>query len=292
MGSDSDDDVAAAASATATALRREMIVTYRTLRIALIGAIGLLATSLIIEIIRADLDLRGSISAYFHSPSQSIFVGSLIAIGMSVIAIRGEGSEELFLNLAGVLAPVVALVPVAPPGMDKLPDALITNLKNNMVALIVVGLIATIALWLWPKSSQTDPGRSSSIRLALLIYTGVIVIGSFVFVIWESARPAFHYIAAISMFVCFGVVAAINWSRTEQGWHRQAYRFVTIGMAISLVVIGGYKLFSEAIDTGLPEWHTSVFWLEVIEIALFAGFWITQTIEQWNRADARAAGTG
>lgn len=286
MSADGDEGVAAVSGASASGLRRELVVTYRTLRLALLGAVGLLAISLILEILRADFDLRGSISAYFHSTSQSIFVGSLIAIGMSVVAIRGAGNEEFFLNLAGMLAPVVALVPVAPPGQDKLSDAMITNLKNNMAALILIGLVATLALWLWPKASQTDPGRSSSIRRALLIYTGVIVIGSLVFVVWESARPTFHYVAAISMFVCFGVVAAINWARTDHGWHHRAYGFVTIGMAIALVVIGGYKLLSEAFDTGLPEWHTSVFWLEVIEIALFAGFWTTQTIEQWDRADS------
>lgn len=269
----------------ATALRRELIVTYRTLRLALLGAIGLLAISIGIQVVRADLNVRGSVSAYFHSPSQSIFVGTLMAIGMSVVAIRGSGSEEFFLNLAGMLAPIVALVPVAPPGQDELTDAMISNLKNNMAALILIGLIATLALWLWPKGSQTDPGRSSSIRLALILYTGVIVAGSLVFVVWESARPTFHYIAAISMFICFGIVAAINWGRSAPGWPRRAYRFVAIGMAIALVVIGGYKLLSEVADTGLGEWHTSVFWLEVIEIALFAGLWITQTIEQWDRSD-------
>lgn len=282
----------------------ELIVTYRTLRVALLGAVVLLAFSIKYEIFfRADGDLLGSISAYFHTPARSIFVGSLIAIGMSVIAIRGVDddedaggrftrNEELYLNIAGMLAPIVALVPVAPPGEDRLPDDLIEQLKNNMTALIAVGILATLALWLWPSDAPTDPGRREAVRRSLTVYTAVIIVGAGVFVVWESARPAFHYVAAIAMFGCFGVVAKINWRRSAAGRYRTTYAVVTVGMAAAAVVIGGYKLLTEwPFDVGLPVWHTSVFWLEVIEIVLFAGFWIAQTAERWGSLAGTSPGT-
>ncbi len=45
-----------------------------------------------------------------------MFTGGLVAIGVSLIAIKGSTDlEDVLLNLAGVLAPIVAFVPTTPP---------------------------------------------------------------------------------------------------------------------------------------------------------------------------------
>ena len=55
---------------------------------------------------------QSSISSYYYTPAQGILVGVLVAIGVCLICLRGasDGEDEL-LNLTGLCAPFVALVP-------------------------------------------------------------------------------------------------------------------------------------------------------------------------------------
>ena len=84
--------------------------TYRYLRIGLIGAAVMLAAAVVIERWHVDC-WQGSISAYYYTPVRAVFVGALVAVGLSLIVIKGEGHEDVYLNIAGMLAPVVAFVP-------------------------------------------------------------------------------------------------------------------------------------------------------------------------------------
>src|SRR5687768_9133340 len=94
--------------------KRQLLLTFRVMRCAIVAAALLLAIALALEAFRAG-SIRGSISAYFYSPVRSVFVGCLMAIGVSLIAIQARTvPEETFLNLAGLFAFVVALVPIRP----------------------------------------------------------------------------------------------------------------------------------------------------------------------------------
>ncbi len=88
--------------------------TYRYLRLSLVGLVLLLLFCVWLERLggaEANKHL-GSISAYYYTPARSVFVGALVAIGISLAAIVGRrGFEDSALNIAGMLAPVVALVP-------------------------------------------------------------------------------------------------------------------------------------------------------------------------------------
>src|SRR5690349_9423078 len=53
-----------------------------------------------------------SISAYQYTPVRGFFVGVTFALGICLICLRGSTEiEDALLNIAGMLAPVVALVP-------------------------------------------------------------------------------------------------------------------------------------------------------------------------------------
>ena len=53
-------------------------------------------------------------SAYYYTPAQAIFVGALIGLAACMIALKGTTPvEDVFLNLGGVFAAVVAIVPTA-----------------------------------------------------------------------------------------------------------------------------------------------------------------------------------
>lgn len=263
--------------------RDQALATYRTLRVALLWAVVLLTISVVISVVSADGEVLGSFSAYFHTASRSVFVGALMAIGMSLIAIRGTDDEELFLNIAGMLAPVVALVPVAPPGADRLPDDLVDAVENNVGALFIVGLAAILLLWQLPSRGEADAVKRQALFRGLLVYSGVVVAGGVAFFVWDASRSRLHYVAAIAMFLCLGVVALKNWRRDGEVRFRWVYQLVTVGMAAAAVVIGLYKVFSEWDPVAfLPEWDESVFTLEAVEIGLFAALWLAQTIDRWG----------
>ncbi|MEM8926415.1 MAG: hypothetical protein AAGD35_23160 [Actinomycetota bacterium] len=92
------------------------VKTYRYLRIAIVGMVATVLIGILIDRLDTGV-LLGSISAYYYTVAGPLFVGALIMIGVSLIVIRGEtATEDVVLNLAGMLAPVVALVPTDPPG--------------------------------------------------------------------------------------------------------------------------------------------------------------------------------
>jgi hypothetical protein len=63
---------------------------------------------------RQGCHLLSSVSAYYYTPAQAIFVGALIGLGACMIALKGTRPvEEIFLNLGGRFAAVVAIVPTS-----------------------------------------------------------------------------------------------------------------------------------------------------------------------------------
>src|SRR5262249_44798629 len=92
-----------------------------------------------------------SISAYYYTPVHGIFIGALVAVGTCLICLRGNtDAEDILLNLAGMFAPVVALVPT--PGTGSCGSLLTTadnrdvNISNNMLVLLAVGAAGFIFL--------------------------------------------------------------------------------------------------------------------------------------------------
>lgn len=95
---------------------QDVTKTYNYLRIGMIGAVVLLAASIIWERLKVDC-WPTSISAYYYTPVRAIFVGSMIAVGLSLIVYKGRTPlEDTFLNFAGMLAPVVAIAPTTDIG--------------------------------------------------------------------------------------------------------------------------------------------------------------------------------
>lgn len=155
--------------------------TYTCLRLAAVGVIVVLAASIAKEYRAAGDCLQGSISAYYYTSVQSVFVGALAALGLVMIALWGKTVwEESFLNLAGMLAPVVAFVPMKEPSpcglttttgaevttqaqANKVVDASEPAVFNNMFAyFVVVGLILVIllAVGLWARFAAV-PGQKT-----------------------------------------------------------------------------------------------------------------------------------
>ena len=283
---------------------------YRYLRVSVVALAALLSLSLAIEIVLGGRETFGSISGYFYSPVRSIFVGALVAIGPALISIKGRaGWEDTLLDLAGMLAPVVALVPTPLPdsredvecaaGVAKcIPPEFVASVENNIAALAVLGAIGLVFAWL-------SAGRTVRQEAATRYGLAAAMVTWAVFVVTFLAAPEFfmsvaHYSAAIPLFLLVAAVAYLNGRRaparrhvavmTPRGYGR-AYRTISGLMILTLVLTGCYFAATAAI--GATPWFATTFAVEAVLLVLFVVFWVLQTAENWREeAVAEQAATG
>jgi hypothetical protein len=155
----------------------EIVATsYRYLRLAMVGLLLCLAAAVGYQSWRQGWPPLGSVSAYYYTPAQAFFVAGLIGLGACMIALKGTTPiEDLFLNLGGVFAAIVALVPTGRdtdyraavrackeagtpvltqkastgrldcPTVQALEATAKANVDNNLVALLIVGAIVLVA---------------------------------------------------------------------------------------------------------------------------------------------------
>ena len=295
------------------------IQTYRYLRVSLIALVALVFVAVFRE--HAATSAVGScfqvsISAYYYTPAQAVFVSALVAIGICLIALKGNTEvEDVLLNLAGMLAPVVAFVPTHAPvpqcwSVPRNDDLTVQNVVNNMFALFVVGAIALVWAGISVLAGTKGPDGQRRHQWHHLIGLGLGAALYLAFGLWYRHPASFlaggHYTAAIPMYVLFGAVVFNNAYRTTYAdrpgsplvrvlrWLgpfyfriRSPYGAVSALMVWSLVVL--------LILPHLFTWRHALLWLEFAEIGLFAAFWVLETIAQWNeevtreRAPARIA---
>ena len=148
------------------------IKTWRYLRASMIGFVLAIFIGVGFERSKAPGCFQTSISAYYYTPVHGIFIGALIAVGTCLICLRGNTDpEDILLNLAGMFAPVVALVPT--PGTGSCGSVLTTadhrdvNISNNMFVLLAVGaagfvVLAVISIVGWARHGSRPPRLASS----------------------------------------------------------------------------------------------------------------------------------
>ena len=128
------------------------IKSYRYLRLSVVVVVAALMASVLLEVIHAGC-WQESISAYYYTPTHAIFVGGLVAIGVALIAVKGSTDlEDALLNVAGVLAPIVAFVPTSPPhraddacqATGFVGDNAKALIDNNLLSFAIGGVLAII----------------------------------------------------------------------------------------------------------------------------------------------------
>lgn len=264
------------------------VTTYRYLRLAMVLLVVALFASVVHEVVAQRGDcLQTSLSEYWYTPAQAVVVGTLVAIGVCMVALKGNTpGEDFALNLAGMLAPVVALVPTPGPGgcatvrVDAAERAAAT--ANNVTVLAVAGVLALgVAVWLaW---------RDLRPRSMLAYAATAVVLGGF-YGWFRLGRGSFvehaHTAAALALFAFIVAVVVLNargFAAQRSGRFANRYLVIAALMVGTLVVLGGAAL--------LTDWSHAVLWLETVLIALFAVFWLLQTVELWH-AGVRHAGVG
>jgi hypothetical protein len=282
---------------------------YRYLRLAMVGLLLALGAAVIYQSIQQD-SVLSSVSAYYYTPAQGVFVGALIGLGAIMIAMQGmNGAENMFLNLGGMFAIVVAIVPTgrgpdfetAVQACQKSGGTLLThrtsnnsdcstvlglveaakeNVQNNMVALLIAGFLVLVVTGFFLLKSWTaksgKPERPWAIAGFLAAF-GVWLCGLIaleVSVDWLAANG--HYIAGAGLLVSVIMAAASNAYR-RRDFAASAGRPVVVRWLINLAALMvGVSVFF------IVLWVTNVvslFVLEIVVAFLFVLFWTVQTVE-------------
>jgi hypothetical protein len=271
----------------------DAIATYRYLRIGMIGAVVLLASSIALE--RSKVHCwQTSISAYYYTPVRAIFVGAMMVVGFSLIVIKGRSvAENLCLNMAGMLAPVVAVVPTSDVGtcwsiqpnplpiVHKMLAPWVTdNIHNNIYALLIAGAIGLgVAVILARVVDQSIRGTIEKVgagTLLAVIGTGLMLLVAWALITWwRQFGIRAHTDVAVLMFVfLIGAAASKAFDHHRKG----ASRYVAIYSVVAVVMAaGGVAIFVLQIAGDY-----TVLVVEAFEIVLFAVFWIVQTVDNWN----------
>jgi hypothetical protein len=284
------------------------IKTWRYLRVSMIGFVLGIFTTVGFEISKTHPSCyQTSISAYYYTPVHGLLIGALVAIGACLICLRGNtDGEDILLNLAGMFAPVVALVPT--PGTGSCGSVLTTaenrdaNISNNMFALLIVGLAGFVFLAVFTLVGHFRYTRKWPPGQSITGYIVTLVVWIYAVATFWGARSFFthtaHYSAAIAMFVCFlGVVIldAISYEihkdpglnvhdplpvKIKATLHdalrpRNPYLWIAAAMFLDAIAWGILGL--------VFNWQHWIFWIEATLICFFAFFWCWQTVELWNK---------
>jgi hypothetical protein len=255
--------------------------TWRYVRVAIVALVLLILTSVAIESLKEGRVLT-SISDYYYTPARSCFVGGLIGIAICMICLRGNtDTEDVLLNLAGMLAPVVAFVPTPdPPVCTPMPgDPCIADIANNVGALLIVGALVLLFAAFVVAEKPTTP--------AILGASAIWAAGGLAFLVERSAFDGNgHYTAAVALFACIFLVALSNAGGYRE--HKQPdraqdryrwlvtnpYSYIAGLMVVSSVLIFAVWLITKTAYVILA--------IELDLIGLFGAFWVVQTKDLWN----------
>jgi hypothetical protein len=270
------------------------IKSYRYLRLSIVVVVAALMASVLLEMIHAGC-WQESISAYYYTPTHSVFVGGLVAIGVCLIAVKGSTDlEDALLNVAGVLAPVVAFVPTSPPRATDVcmatgfaGDDAKALIDNNLLAFAIGGALAIILTWVIARITRgrrpasaapaADPRAPNPKPLRIGLAIGVVLLAAGL-VWYYGFRDNFldyaHGGAAGAMFGIVAVVMLID-AFTARRPYRPFYAGLFAAMVLGVVV----ALVGIRIDEG---WRHQILVLEICELVPFALFWTLQTVEHWD----------
>lgn len=252
--------------------------TYRFLRGGMVVMAVLLGAALIVERAHATC-WQTSISAYYFTTAHAVFIGALFAIGAMLIVYQGASdTENTLLNLAGVLAFVIAVVPTTRPVLQcgtadpvavKTGAAVLFNAWT--VAVVLAG--SRVASWLLFRPAQPDNMLGSAARWLqrAVLGTGAVVL---------IAAPGWFQVNAhgIAAAVMFGAIvltvfsSAFGTAPSCGGRYRGAYQTISLLMA-------GTLLITVVLHLTLDGFNHVVLIAEIALIAEFTAYWVLQTIE-------------
>lgn len=309
---------------------------YRYLRLSLAMIVAALFISITVEVVTAGIaghQTLPSISHYFYTPAHNVFVASLIAASLALAVLAGRDLETVFLDIAAVFSPLIALVPTGiTDGLFKditgshtttpmsncdsnancVPSSYVDAIHNGVATYsIVVGIAVVLIVIvrakrfreLWP--SQTTAGLRARLWLSAFGSAAIAAIVAVVMLLSTFVAPvnvnfpfntwlplSVHFAATILFFGSFTAVPIINALR-YRALRRGAslapgeseitkfqgivYHIVPVAMVLDIIAV--------IIVVKLDPPGSWVLICEALALALFAWFWIVQTVQRWHEVN-------
>jgi hypothetical protein len=253
--------------------------TYRYLRGGMAVMIVLLGAAVLLERSRASC-WQTSISAYYFTSAQAVFIAALCALGAMLIVYKGSSdTEDVLLNLAGVLAFVVAMVPTSRPLLLCGPADVAAGGQSaipNTWAVVIALVVSRAAAWWMHHRTATMPQRSALGTAAtwgqrLLLLVGLVALT----LAPDWFRANAHGVAAVAMFAAIIATVAITALVVDSGRYRWVYRAILVAMVATLVA-------AVSLHLALDGFNHAVIVVEAALIAEFAVYWVVQTVELWG----------
>lgn len=285
-----------------TGMDPQLLITYRYLRMSLVAVLAMLAWAVLIQWQGSGEPLLTSISDYYWTPVRAVFVGALVALGIGMVVLKPDNElEDILLNIAGVLAPVVAFVPTPDVGTCQrnqdgdfvgAAQATLDGIKNNVPALLAAGMLAVLILLLFtkvlPEETKLPPPEPAARLARKLGFAAVLVLLVGAVAWFRAGGTSFecnaHYAAAFTLFGCIIGVAVLN----AIGKYRDSLRDKS---ADQVSLVNRYSVIAflmlVVLATGLiglkANWDYWIMFIEAGVLVLFMTFWILQSLDLWNR---------
>lgn len=199
-----------------------IVQTYFVLRVVIAGGALVLPVALLMWVaVDPDLAMMASISASYYTPARSLFVGTLVAIGVALVAYRGyTPGENLLLNAAGCLAIVVALVPTGDPALSGPTPASVVH-AVAAVAFFVLVALSILAYGQQTVRSLPHPKLQSRYRTAYRMLAVLVLAfpAMALLIAWLMDSPAALFAvetAALYAFASFWIVKTYELSHAHE----------------------------------------------------------------------------
>jgi amino acid transporter len=251
---------------------------YRYLRLAMVGLLLCLAAAVSYQSWRQG-HLLGSVSAYYYTPAQAFFVAGLVGLGACMIALKGTTPvEDIFLDLGGVFAAVVALVPT---GRDADYRAAVRACKEAGTPLLTQQALTGQLDCPTVQALEATAKANVDNNLAAFLFVGAIVLIA-TFVMARKAGPLKPQADGDAVKRRPGEVtkqsvdAVGDTVRELTAVRRDWYLWARVTLAAAAVTLVLWWIFH----------LISLFWVEAAVFVFFMVFWTVQTFELERSAKA------
>lgn len=230
-----------------------------------------------------------SISAYYYTDAQTVFVGVLIGLGVLLVVIEGRSPwEDALMNTAGGLAPFVALLPTPVQASDKCIAAYCTAPFLNARSVPDESLEAVI-----PDNHeliQFNVWSFVPVRIALSVY---LWIRAAKFRAEGDGTDKLSSLCSAGATTAFGLIAMVLWiTKTERQLFYDWAHLFSAGIMVLLLIASmvpfalWMKKSEKPFFSSMPRLLNNAFWWLFWLVLVLFGLWITLlvTIPGWDHA--------
>lgn len=291
-----------------------LVRSYLGMRLA-IGLIGLILPIVLVlidQLFLANHQLRGSMSAYYHSSARDVFVGGLVSTGIFLVtymSAKRRTYDYVISSVAGVLVMIVAFFPTGRAASDFPANAHFATSASSCTDFPGPPICAGTQSWLGEHVTELIHRGSASafvVLLALLCWVWAVreaALGPRRHDRNASARPdggsipveppsslheATRHLLRTLRYLWDGGVRQPNGSVTHYGPPRRR-ALAYIAAAVAILLSAAWSL----IGTDLPlPWFGRIGRTYVSEFGAFESFGIAWIVAAWDLMPSKIAGAG